>query len=205
MSPVDYHGWTHRPKEQGGTDPIPIELLAWPWVTLENGGQTVASGGSFVPSYLSHAYWDSALVTDPTAAGDPVFDLQSVSHSGNDYWQLTLEAEGWYEFEMVHFIDDLTGWAAGEYFQQRLSQPTGVSFVLDANMGDVISEELVDGTQQYIQTRRRLWVPSSDQIYDPEVRQTSGADKTVSGHLKVWYLGGLGGSTDNADWEFAAA
>lgn len=25
MSPVDYHGWTHRPKAQGGTDPIEVE------------------------------------------------------------------------------------------------------------------------------------------------------------------------------------
>lgn len=24
MSPVDYHGWTHAPKEAGGTDPIPV-------------------------------------------------------------------------------------------------------------------------------------------------------------------------------------
>lgn len=24
MSPVDYHGWTHAPKAQGGTDPIPL-------------------------------------------------------------------------------------------------------------------------------------------------------------------------------------
>lgn len=40
--PVDYHGWTHAPKEQGGTDPIPVAEggggtpLAMPWGTANN-------------------------------------------------------------------------------------------------------------------------------------------------------------------------
>ena len=29
MSGVNYHAWTHRPKSQGGTDPIESTVLAW--------------------------------------------------------------------------------------------------------------------------------------------------------------------------------
>lgn len=37
MSPVDYHGWTHAPKEQGGTDPIPgaAASTSYPYIYRE--------------------------------------------------------------------------------------------------------------------------------------------------------------------------
>lgn len=36
MSPVDYHAWTHRPKAQGGTDPIEVAVEPLPWVILRD-------------------------------------------------------------------------------------------------------------------------------------------------------------------------
>ena len=54
-----------------------------------------------------------------------------------------------------------------------------------------------------IRTHARLWMPTSSRIMHPNVRQNTGVDKDVSGYMKVWYWGGMGGSTDDATWELA--
>lgn len=200
------HGRTHCP---GGSDPIPAACLSgsvWPWVVLENLGQTLATGTSFIPSYLTNVYWDATLTEDPTVGGG-IFSVSSVTHSGTDYWRLLLNNEGWYLFEMWHSIDDVTGWAAGEYFQQRISQTAGTPFQSDDRLDSSISEELINGNQQSTETFRLIWAAQSDtqRAYEATIRQTSGVDKSVGGNVKVWYLGGVGGSTASSSWSTAAA
>lgn len=40
-----YHGWTHAPKEQGGTDPIPVAADSYPYVFRKHTtGQTIGPG-----------------------------------------------------------------------------------------------------------------------------------------------------------------
>lgn len=184
--------------------PPPNQGEIWPWVTLVNAGQTLPTGTGFVPSYFQEAYWDPAITSDPTVGGG-IFFVDEVTHSGTDYWQLYLNTEGWYMFEMVHSIDDLTNWSIGEYFQQEIAQPAGTPFSGDDRMGTSESEALVNGSQEFIETYRTIWAISTgtQQLYEAAVRQTSGVDKDVFGHVKVWYLGGVGGSTNNADWEVA--
>ena len=40
----EYHGWTHRPKAQGGTDPIPGLAGSWEWAELNSWTYRSANG-----------------------------------------------------------------------------------------------------------------------------------------------------------------
>jgi hypothetical protein len=180
---------------------------AWPWVVLENSGQTLPGDSAFHESVFTQVYWDSSITPDPTTAGgtDP-FSVDSVSDGeGNDYWQLRLRIEGWYTFEIVHSIDDTTGGTVADYFQQQIAQSAGTPFLNDDLMGTVATWVPEITTQQWIETYRTIWAISNGtpQIYDTVIQQSTGLDKSVGGYTKVWYLGGLGGSTDSADWDVA--
>jgi hypothetical protein len=183
------------------------EGLLWPWVVLENSGQTLPGDGAFRESIFTQVYWDSSITPDPTTAGgtDP-FGVASVDDGeGNDFWQLSIRIEGWYTFEIVHSIDDATGGSATDYFQQQIAQSAGTPFITDDLMGTVALWTPEIEAQQWIETYRTIWAISAGtpQIYETVVRQTTGLDKSVGGYTKVWYLGGLGGSTNNADWDVA--
>jgi hypothetical protein len=201
VSPVDYHAWTHRPKALGGTDPV--DSLRWPWLVLVNSGQTLPGDNAARESLLTEAYWDTSLTSDP-------FDISSVDDGeGNDYWQLHLLYEGWYDIEVVHQLEEVgSDGGANVYFSQEVVIVSGTSFDADTPLGRAAAwtaagPELV--ITPYISDFRRVWVNSGSRLVDTFVKQNSGADKSINGHLKVFYLGGLGGAIDNTTWQFADA
>lgn len=78
--PVDYHAWTHRPKSEGGTDPIPgITDIPWirRWLTSD---ETIQAGAN-----------DELIVWDDTENDYPDF------FSTPSSTVITLEKNGLYE------------------------------------------------------------------------------------------------------------
>jgi hypothetical protein len=75
LSGVAYHAWTHRPKAEGGTDPIEVGTTDLPWARISRGydaaNLSVASG-SYTGIDTNHAY---NLAGGDSSAG--VFELHS--------------------------------------------------------------------------------------------------------------------------------
>jgi len=170
-----------------------------PWIVLENLGQTLPSGG-FKHSLFTDAYYDPALVTL-----DDVFTLTSKTEDTLDYWELTTRIEGWYTAEYVHLWSNLSTLSVTPAYaaQQITFNTTGISFFHDRHIGDAAfwtnDADMLDG-HAYIHTYRTVWLPAV-KPWPAFVRQSTGDDRDVSGHLKVWYeAGNFGGSGDNADW-----
>lgn len=65
MSPVDYHGWTHAPKEQGGTDPIPFPVSSVVGATAI----LRATKGAFTQTGSYQIGWDDVDVNDTSIFG----------------------------------------------------------------------------------------------------------------------------------------
>lgn len=59
MSGVDYHAWTHRPKAQGGTDPLEL-TSELPWARIERGydlaDQTIGNNTNVTINGYNHVY-----------------------------------------------------------------------------------------------------------------------------------------------------
>ena len=69
MSEIPYHGWTHRPKAQGGTDPVPIEAggsLPYAYMRWVD-SQAVAANTIFNPATgpSPDVPYDESLIYDP--------------------------------------------------------------------------------------------------------------------------------------------
>jgi hypothetical protein len=76
VSNVNYHGWTHKRKSRGGTDPIPPDGVAiYEIKVFEDNALVVAGDKAFeweVPRDLDEAevVWVEAFVTTPSSSGN---------------------------------------------------------------------------------------------------------------------------------------
>jgi hypothetical protein len=65
--PVDYHAWTHLPKEEGGTDPIPGR---YPYIfRLMEDPQAIGAG---IPEYITWLSTDITQSHNHFSSSDPV-------------------------------------------------------------------------------------------------------------------------------------
>lgn len=93
-----YHGWTHAPKSQGGTDPIPGLVSGLnPWVAIFDGATTAADDTTMPIPFASIAY-DPTLVTQ-----GEIFDwsITDTGDTGNDRFVIESQLEGWYQYLLV--------------------------------------------------------------------------------------------------------
>jgi hypothetical protein len=96
MTGPAYHGWTHRPKAQGGTDPIPVESGSLKWCHAFAGAQSItpSSGDYFFTwNHLYASDSDTFEVSDVTAGrGDwiqintPGYYIWKVRAGGGSVW-----------------------------------------------------------------------------------------------------------------------
>jgi hypothetical protein len=84
MPDVVKHGWTHRPRSEGGTDPIPAAAGGLKWCT------TFASAASITPSSGDYFFTHTDLYTNDTAA----FEFADIS-AGRATW-LQINTYGYY-------------------------------------------------------------------------------------------------------------
>jgi hypothetical protein len=72
-----YHGWTHAPKEQGGTDPIPSVAAEFPWARRSKGfdaSNQIIGTGTVTAVTFNHDYNMGA-----GESGEGYFDVLSDS------------------------------------------------------------------------------------------------------------------------------
>ena len=104
--PVDYHAWTHRPKSQGGTDPIEQADTAWIAVydDLYLGMSYSSADGQAAMEFPYIDFSDNALTT----VGGPF----SYDHDGSIY-TAQIEQEGLYAITVACASESLN--AAKDY------------------------------------------------------------------------------------------
>lgn len=213
MSDVPYHAHTHRPKAQGGTDPIEIEAGRVPWVVLWGGATTAPAAGTEMPIPFEVITWDQLLVTKDGDYFDWV--ITDDGDTGNDRFEVILKKRGWYSYELKTQWDQTTTGGANSlgYAVQFISAdpPTGFYFDefpikqaadwFDVNYEEGLFEMLED---EMIESAGRLWKNTdADRQLKPTARQWTGVNRGLSGlFLKVWYEGALGGTLDSIDWGF---
>jgi hypothetical protein len=199
---IPIHGGDHCP---GGPDPIPCLSSKRPWIGLLGGDTAVDNTTQF--ALLDEADWDPALVTDADSGGDTYFQVDSHNQAGGDYWILTTKVEGWYTFEYIVSWTNVAGGAADGYalafldFNSNLNFPFGD---LDSNNRE--AKDWVVGSvgalvaSARLNIYRTIYVPANRE-WQPQVKQTSGADRDYGAHLKVWWEGMFGSTNgDNSTW-----
>lgn len=87
MPDVDYHGWTHRPKSQGGTDPI--EMPTSTWATFYGAAASI--------THIDNDYYVpiNAMHTNDTAG----YELAGISGTEADWLQIN--TPGFYTAEFL--------------------------------------------------------------------------------------------------------
>lgn len=114
MSPVDYHGWTHAPKEQGGTDPIPITpgaslghaYIKWNGSTVSVPADTWSNIDA---TALGNADWGEGFESDPNPHALTVTLTKNLAQiewdgPGTFQWPLVL-VTGWVQYSDSGFAD----------------------------------------------------------------------------------------------------
>jgi hypothetical protein len=197
-----YHGWTHVPKEQGGTDPIPGAAAAGqPQLVLTDGGTTVPTD-TWMPVPNSTVYKrndpdDTYFSWTTTDTGD----------TGNDRFEVTLESEG---REGRFFLDAVVLWdqvgsppfvGAAFYEIQITTGATLINPTLTAPIG--FWRDDPDGPMVEFQRITAIidfdpfWPGEGGRTFKPRVRQTSGADRGITGvYLKLVWFDKIGTSGD---------
>lgn len=106
--PVDYHGWTHRPKALGGTDPIELEVSPQYAILAIPAGQTVVSGSlDVVVDYGRSDVGGTALSVNATTG------LITFNETG------IYDIHSWAEFDNTGAYDQIEGpvFQGGQDFQ----------------------------------------------------------------------------------------
>jgi hypothetical protein len=81
MPDVVKHGWTHRPRAQGGTDPIEVPSdLKWATVT-QFADTIVKAGGYYRPRFRTLATNDTGIYGNSTVTSDR-FDYLTINEGG---------------------------------------------------------------------------------------------------------------------------
>lgn len=117
---TSYHGWTHAPKAQGGTDPIPGQQVGqFPWIALSDGA-TTAPDDTIMPIPFSTITYDPSLVTQ-----GEIFDW-AITDSGDvgiDRFVIESQPLGWYQYLLVTAWDQVTTPGGEEHglAQQRIT------------------------------------------------------------------------------------
>ena len=87
MSQVNYHGWTHRPKRRGGTDPLsPSAVL---FIKVFSDTQTVTTGdGKFIFACSNdmdgmNLVDADAYVTTVSSSGTPTVQIRNITQTSD--------------------------------------------------------------------------------------------------------------------------
>jgi hypothetical protein len=183
MSPVDYHAWTHRPKSQGGTDPIEIPSGIGPWAMLTDGfaecndATTYPVGGQY--------YGTDDVVEDYYS-----FNLRNTTYPGSgstDYYTLYVSQKGLYLLDAM----GAWSWAAGNPgigtfdLDPNLEAEAPFGFQTGENDG-WIDEHVVEDTEfaalnPYGAIQRVTGIASlrAGTEFFPKIRQESGTSTLV--------------------------
>lgn len=103
---VNYHAWTHRPKEQGGTDPLDFQFKVFRAIISEPLGDTVGTA----EVALDWDLWDQNF---DTAIYDPVASTGGIPVQGTDVVRkVVLKLPGRYSFQVD--VDVYSGSGAGQ-------------------------------------------------------------------------------------------
>jgi hypothetical protein len=82
VSPVDYHGWTHRPKAQGGTDPIGLGVFPSFRAAIHDNGLTDLSAQRrpyFGSGEVDIVFWNHWWTDYDASVFEPVIETELVS------------------------------------------------------------------------------------------------------------------------------
>ena len=189
-----------------------------PWIFLVS-SQGILGDATFYPMVFDQLFWDPALVTlnpaDVEDGSDPLFHVEVASidlgtgAGSQDYFLPYLRhafggGEGWYEFEVAADIGDSGDGAPGVFWELDVSpSPSGGSFPSTFYWNERFIWNGTDMLAEMCQRTWKLW-STANRAYILQARQNTGQEKDLSAQMLIRYLGGLGGSTDSADWEFAS-
>lgn len=98
--PLDYHAWTHAPKEEGGTDPIPFKT-PWAHISTDDIGYEADGGTTDTVDFYSVFISDS---------GSQYFDYEVEANAGqfgDDRVFLRIKQGGVYTFSWLALTSDL--------------------------------------------------------------------------------------------------
>lgn len=125
MPDVSKHAWTHRPRSQGGTDPVPF-VGDRVWASASGSNKTYTpSGGKYRPTF-DHAY------CHPDATSDFAVSTPSVGRSS---W-LEILNPGYYRCSFYVIQNSAATWStAGETFLQPLFESGGLEASFQDNLG----------------------------------------------------------------------
>lgn len=192
--------------------PPPFSGTPWPWILLEAGGQTLPGDANFDPLLFDGLYWDPNLVTlnpaDVEDGSDNTFDIDILSFGGTDYFQPTLRLmnsiEGWYRFECYAQLDQIDDGLAGGFWEVDVS-PDSLGGAFPGTEG-ATWYRIWNATDYFNPLiRENFWIHANAQRgYFMQGRQNTGQDKGFGGWMLIHYLGSLGGSDTDNDWEFAS-
>jgi hypothetical protein len=205
-----YHGWTHAPKEDGGTDPIPLPPSTaglGPTIIIYGGGTTAASG-TWMPIPFS------VLGINPEAGieGDYFsWSITDLGDTGNDRYEITTHEKGWYEWELVTHWDQTStgGTISYGHAVQRITFDSVSGFSFDdsdlRNAADWLDTDLVGGSGSFemldnpwLRGTGKIHVPGG-RVWKPVAKQVTGTSRGLSGiQFRITYI-----ETDLiTDWTF---
>ncbi len=93
MSEVSYHGWTHRPKRLGGTDPIPQEetVTGIEWYYVQSTTNWGSGGPTILDFTFNNGSWDT---TNPTFAINASSNIE-IAKDGMYFYSVYAVNFGW--------------------------------------------------------------------------------------------------------------
>lgn len=100
MSGVPYHAWTHRPKAQGGTDPIAVAAIG-PWSIISDGYVGTNSGTTYS---IGCQYYGTDDVSE-TYYSYTMRNATYPVYGSTDYYTVTVNERGLYLLDAQLTID----------------------------------------------------------------------------------------------------
>lgn len=125
MPDVPKHGWTHRPRSQGGTDPIEIESAGGgcPWATATMFQASISDSGGYY-----RAVFDTMATNSPST-----YELNT------DAWGVEIQVYGYYR--AIFGVDNSTigAWGANDTMLEPIVEITGTPTEFDT-VSDLYSD-----------------------------------------------------------------
>lgn len=100
----EYHGWTHAPKAQGGTDPIPGATVSTPWIAVYDDlpyGQGISTASGFVSLQYPYIDWSD------DAGGTFTYVRTASGLGASNNYQPKILADGIYSFTATEACESL--------------------------------------------------------------------------------------------------
>lgn len=84
MTGPAYHGWTHRPKSEGGTDPIPGLSAGFTplWATAQMFNKTIADAGDTYDLLFDKLFSNSATAFEAANVGTGEYEYVQINEPG---------------------------------------------------------------------------------------------------------------------------